>query len=122
MEKQLALAFKDIISNPAGSSPLPAKNIYGNLSTTLYFSINIVYVLFYSALVIFVLYNITKMIYKISASDSSESYEKFSAGLTNAVFSVLGLAILYSIRFLLSQALQMIGVANADNVYQNLPF
>jgi hypothetical protein len=122
MRALLALTFNDIVNKNPGSSLPVAKQYYQNLSSTLYFSINIVYLILYAVFVVLIMYNLMTLIRKLAFSDIKESYEKFSSGLTNVVYVCVGLLGLVSVRFFLKLILQTVGVADVDNVFINLPF
>ncbi len=122
MQRLLALTFSEITNkNPSASLPV-ANTYYKSLSSTLYFSVNLVYLVLYAVFIVLIAYNFFKAIQKLAFSDYKESYETFSSGLTNVVFTVIGLFALFSVRFFLKLILENIGVADADNVFINLPF
>jgi|688.fasta_scaffold21069_8 hypothetical protein len=113
-------AFKDLVSNPLEGQP--ADQIFGELSKTLYFFINLTYILLYGALVIMVVYNFFKLGQKLFFADYEEAYEKFQAGILNILFILIGIVCLYGIRDILAIFLSTIGVVDGINVFKILPF
>ena len=113
-------SFTDLISNPLKGKP--AEKIFGELSTTLVFFINLTYIVLYGALVIMVVYNILKLAQKMIFVDYEESYERFKAGILNILFIILGIVMLVGIRDILAFVLKTLGAIPSENIFINLPF
>lgn len=109
-------SFLDCVGNPI--SGLPAETTFQTLSGTTIFAVNLSMYLFYALLVVFTVYFLFKTIYAlIGASDSAENYERFRAGLTNAIFASIGIIMIFSVRFFILTILRFFGIVDADNPF-----
>jgi len=93
-----------------------------SLSNFSIFSINLVLWILHASLWVWIAFQFTKAIYAISVSETDDMYEKFKAGVTNAVFGAIGLFSLLSVRFFLAEPLRLLGIDPTANPFINLPF
>ena len=114
-------SFKDCITDPLASVSSTAASTYGSLSNITNFSVNLVMYILYAVLIVWIGYQLTRTIYVLWFSESTDASEKLRQGITNAVLAAFGIALIVSARFFLVQILQLLGVSEADNVFLNIP-
>lgn len=112
--------FDSLISNPLKNSPT-AQLRYSQLDTTLIFVINLSMYLFQAVFVSMMVYNLFQTINKVIHADEEEGVMKFRAGITNAVFAVLGLILVLSVRFIYRVIFNLLGIPELLNPYYVLP-
>lgn len=115
--------FSDCVVNPIEG--LPASDRYSDISSIAVFSINAVYWVVSSTLIVLVAYFLVKTIYSLygGGADTSETYERFRKGVINAVFAVFCFLLVANIRFLFVFVLNIIGVPVSENIFGDLfPF
>ncbi len=112
-------SFTECVTDPLEG--LGAAKTFESLGSTAVFSMNLALYIFYVLLLASVTWFLFKGIYAIIGADSSDAYEKFRGAITNSVFAAIGLVLLFSARFIFVQALILIGVPEAENIFMEGP-
>ncbi len=99
------MAFEDLIFNITGNS-----GPYRNICTTSNFVVNVFYFIFFSALLVFTVYNVAIAIYKVTLADGEETMSKFKTAMTNIVLSSIGLVLMGSVLFIPNVIFGLLGM------------
>jgi len=102
---------------------LPAATMYATLPEILYFIINLAMYLAYATLIVFIGFNIFKIIYSLFVADGGEedTYKKFYDGVKAAFICALGLVLVTSVNFFLLSILRLFGVEDTS-IFGKNPF
>jgi hypothetical protein len=116
----LCTSFSDCV----GGSPLPsgAEDKYGNLSRMVIYFLNFFYYLLNAVLIIFVLYSLTMGVYKLIFAKDEQTFEVLITHLKRAIFGAVGIVVLLGARFMLAEALTLVGIPDDENIFIGLPF
>ena len=113
-------SFSDCVPNPLDG--LPAQGNFSTLTSTTFFSVNLVLYILYAVLIVWIGYSIFKTIYVLyGAQDEADTYEKFRTGMTNAVMAAVGIVLFVGAGVFLVQMLKLLGVPDVENIFLNIP-
>ena len=111
--------FKDCLTtNPIDGTK--AATDFTSFSSMAIFAINLVAYLANAILIIFILYSLTKGIYRLITAEDSDTFTVVKETLTQAVLAIVGLLVLWGVLFILGEVLSLMGVSDADNIYFNI--